>query len=135
MNCKKSWCGCMEHRPNLCVAHKVCNRCTANNVQLSPCSKCGINKHVFKGPNTTSEFCQSLFSDENRGATVLCHNFKGYESYDSCPILQYLHDNAVLPEVITTGSNCMSISVPACRIHMIDSLNFIPMPLAEMPDA
>ena len=51
------------------------------------------------------------------------------------PILKYMHNNAVLPEVITTGSNFMSISVPACKICMIDSLNFIPMPLAEMLDA
>ena len=51
------------------------------------------------------------------------------------PILQYLHDNAVLPEVITTGSKFMSISVPACKICIINSLNFISMPLAEMLDA
>ena len=51
------------------------------------------------------------------------------------PILQHLHDNAVLPEVITIGSKFMSISVPACKICMIDSLNFILMPLAEMLDA
>ena len=62
----------------------------------------------------------------------MCHNFKGYYSYS---ILQILHDNAVLPEVITTGSKFMSISVPACKIRMIDSFNFISMPLAEMPEA
>lgn len=62
----------------------------------------------------------------------MCHNFKGYDSY---PILQYFHDNAILPKVITTGSKYMSINVPVCNIRMIDSLNFIPMALADMPGA
>lgn len=70
------------------------------------------------------------FSEENVGATVICHNFKGYDSY---PILQYLRDHAVLPEVITTGSKYMSINIPVCKIRMIDSLNFIPMPLGAIP--
>ena len=29
----------------------------------------------------------------------------------------------------------MSIEVPLCKIRFIDSLNFIPMPLADMPKA
>ena len=73
-----------------------------------------------------------LFSAENYGATVLCHNFKGYDSY---PVLKYLHENAILPKVMTTGSKYMSIEVPVCKIRFIDTLNFIPMPLADMPKA
>ena len=93
-------------------------------------SECGKNERVFEGLTTTEDFCQWLFSEENTGATVICHNFKGYDSY---PILQYLHNNAVLPKVITTGSKYMSVEVPVCNIRMIDSLNFIPMALADMP--
>jgi hypothetical protein len=99
---------------------------------FSNCSNCGLNERVFSGRNTMDMFCKWLFSGENNGATIICHNFKGYDSY---PVLKYLHDNAILPEVITNGSKYMSIKVPVCKIRFIDSLNFIPMALAEMPKA
>jgi hypothetical protein len=35
VNCKKSWCGSMEHTPNLCVAHKVCSLCMCRDVTTS----------------------------------------------------------------------------------------------------
>jgi hypothetical protein len=54
----------------------------------SICQACGKNELVFAGPNTTEHFCQWLFSGENEGATVIAHNFKGY---DSLPILEYLY--------------------------------------------
>lgn len=132
-NCKKSVCGTMEHKPNLCVVHKVCSLCRDQEFSsTSECLQCGPNEMVFSGPNTTTLFCQWLFTKQNYGATVICHNFKGYDSY---PILRYLQNNSVLPDVITTGSKYMSIVVPACKIRFIDSLNFIPMALAEMPKA
>ena len=132
-NCKMSTCGTFAHVPNLCVVHKVCDVCLGNDVSpISKCSHCGLNERVFSGDDTTTLFCKWLFSEENVGATVICHNFKGYDSY---PILQYLHENAILPEVITTGSKYMSVKVPACKIRFIDSLNFIPMALADMPKA
>lgn len=132
-NCRKSWCGSFEHTPNLCVAHRVCVTCQQRAITPdSICENCGRNEMVFTGTHTTKAFCQWLFSAENYGATVLCHNFKGYDSY---PILKYLHENAILPKVITTGSKYMSIEVPVCKIRLIDSLNFIPMPLADMPKA
>lgn len=130
-NCKKSWCGSMEHRPNLCVAHKVCSLCMAKYIKPgSECKKCGPNVKVFSGSNTTVSFCQWLFSEQNFGTTVICHNFKRFDSY---PILKYLHDNAIPPDVITTGSKYMSITVSKCKIRFIDSVNFIPMALADMP--
>ena len=98
----------------------------------SSCDQCGSSELIFSGPETTTLFCKWLFSEENVGATVICHNFKGYDSY---PILNYLHENAILPEVITTGLKYMSIKVPACKLRFIDSLNFIPMALADMPQA
>ena len=72
------------------------------------------------------------FSEDNMGAKVICHNFKGYDSY---PIFQYLYKNAILPEVITSGSKFMSIDVPQCDVEFLDSINFLPMPLEELPKA
>ncbi|XP_052779212.1 uncharacterized protein LOC128216636 [Mya arenaria] len=132
-NCRKATCGSFEHRPNVCVVQRVCTQCLDSNLSIdSECDHCGKNELVFKGEKTTQQFCQWLFSEENVGATVICHNFKGYDSY---PVLQYLHDNAILPEVITNETKFMSIKVPVCKMRFIDSINFIPMALADMPKA
>ncbi|CAC5417764.1 unnamed protein product [Mytilus coruscus] len=53
-NCKKSRCGVYEHKPNLCVVHKVCSDCFEHNVNSSStCDTCaqGYNpeeKHSIK---------------------------------------------------------------------------------------
>ena len=127
-HCLKSGCGSYEHKPNLCVAQKVCTLCMDNDEE---CETCGQQEHIFRGKNTLEEFCQWLFSEENFQATVLCHNFQGYDSY---PILQYLYKNAVVPIIIPNGAKIMCLTVPACKIKMIDSINFLPMALAKLPD-
>ncbi|VDI13173.1 Hypothetical predicted protein [Mytilus galloprovincialis] len=130
-NCKKSRCGVYEHKPNLCVVHRVCSYCLEHNVNASStCDTCGKNEIIFSGPNTNDEFCQWLFSGENNGATVLCHNFKGYDSF---PILSYLYKNGILPKIIPSGAKNMSVEIPACNIRMIDSLNFLPSALSKLP--
>ncbi|CAG2185008.1 unnamed protein product [Mytilus edulis] len=130
-NCKKSKCGTYEHKPNLCVVQQVCLECLKEDLTpLSVCENCGKNELIFSGMNTTYDFCQWLFSGENNGATVICHNFKGYDSF---PILQYLYQNGVLPKIVPSGAKNMSIEVPSCNIRMIDSLNFLPMALSKLP--
>ncbi|WAR15803.1 hypothetical protein MAR_030397 [Mya arenaria] len=43
-NCNKSWCGSFEHRPNFCVAQKVCGKCLQNPVSpQSTCHACACN--------------------------------------------------------------------------------------------
>jgi hypothetical protein len=44
-----------------------------------------------------------------RRATVIAHNFKGY---DSLPILGYLYQNGVKPTIIANGAKNMHIEVP-----------------------
>ena len=96
----------------------------------SECATCGKHQHEFPGPNTNNDFCEWLFSPENNGATVLAHNLRSYDSYF---VLQYLYDNATLPNVIPNGSKNMAIEVPSCGIRLIDSLNFIPAALSKLP--
>merc|ERR1711962_330723 len=95
------------HEPNLCVAQKVCCECL-DQEDVTCCRRCGKREHVFRGENTQRDFCEWLFGEENAGSIVLCHNFKGYDSFF---ILRYLYDNAVLPEVILNGAKVMSIQV------------------------
>jgi len=126
IHCIKSSCGSYEHRPNLCVVQKVCTLCMNDD----DCEMCGERERVFKGDNTLDEFCQWLFSEENYQSTVLCHNFQGYDSY---PVLQYLYRHGILPTIVPNGAKVMSLQVPACKIKMIDSINFLPMALAKLP--
>jgi len=128
-NCHKATCGAYEHRPNLCVAQKVCTECMATDTG-EDCEQCGQKEYIFRGENTLEDFCTWLFSEDNYQSTVLCHNFQGYDSY---PILQYLYKNATIPTVIPNGAKIMCLSVPACKVKMIDSINFLPMALAKLP--
>ena len=113
-NCRKSTCGTFAHVPNLCVVQKVCENCLDKPINgTSRCKSCGLKERVFAGDNTTTLFCKWLFSEENVGATVICHNFKGYDSY---PILNYLHQSAILPDLIMSGSKYMSIEVSVCKL-------------------
>lgn len=133
-NCHRPSCGSFRHVPNLCVVHKVCEECIDESEidQHSFCSICQYKERIFKGSNTRDEFCKWLFSEENEDSRIFCHNFRGYDSY---PIVSYMYENAILPEVIMNGSKFMSIEVPHLKMKFIDSMNFIPMDLSKIPKA
>ena len=127
-HCLKSDCGSYEHMPNFCVVQKVCTLCMDKEDE---CEDCGQREYIFSGNNTLNNFCHWLFSEGNYDSTVLCHNFQGYDSY---PILQYLYRNAIMPTIVPNGAKVMSLTVESCKIKMIDSINFLPMALAKLPD-
>ena len=127
-NSLKCDCGVYEHKPNLCVVHKVCTLCMDKEIE---CKNCCKREHVFSGENTLNDFCHWLFSEENYSTTVLCHNFQGYDSY---LILQYLYENAVIPNIISNGAKVMCLVVKSSKIKMIDSINFLPMALAKLSE-
>ena len=60
----------------------------------------------------------------------MAHNFQGYDSYF---VLQFLGENGVKYDVIMQGMKVLSLTVPMFKIKFIDSLNFIPMRLADFP--
>ncbi|XP_062597068.1 uncharacterized protein LOC134258520 [Saccostrea cucullata] len=160
-NCEKSWCGRLQHKPNLVVAHKTCPDCI-NDVDISmhpkcetcgmrckicgardkkekcylrpPCvDTCGFRETVFRGDDTARMFCDWLFREHHKGYTVLAHNMKGYDGYF---VLEYLIENSVIPKVIYAGSKIMYMHVErGLNIRMLDSLNFLPMRLANLPSA
>ena len=94
---------------------------------------------VFRGKNTVKDFCKWLFTPEHDQSIVMAHNFQGYDSYF---ILKHLDQEAIPYEVIYNGAKCMTLTTKrkgkkrkqfAVEIKFIDSLNFIPMPLARFP--
>ena len=88
---------------------------------------------IFKGPNTQEEFCKWLISTQHKDFTVIAHNARGYDSYF---IYDYLIANSHTPDpVIFSGSKIMymRVSTGGMNIRLLDSLNFLPMPLAQLP--
>ena len=62
INCNQSCCGTFEHKPNLCVAHKVCDGCLDMDINTtSICHSCGKNEKIFTGETTVEDFCRWLF--------------------------------------------------------------------------
>jgi len=92
-----------KHVPNFCVAYRLCDDC--KDKKLGHCNNCGQNRHVFKGANCLDQFGYWLFSTDNRGATALAHNARGF---DSQFLLEYLHkQGTVKPKVVTRGKFCI----------------------------
>ena len=159
-NCQTSWCGKATHKPNFVVAHTVCPKCIDKNLEPDsickgcgtrcsecdntdlydnedegPCpGKCGLRETIFEGEDTAKQFGEWLFSDQHKYFKAVAHNMKGYDGYF---LLEYLIDNAMRPDkIIYNGSKIMYMAVEKdLHIKVIDSLNFLPMKLASLPNA
>ena len=101
------------HEPNLCIVHNEMG-----------------DEWIFSGEDTNSDFCKWLFAKEHRNHIFVAHNFQGYDGYF---IQNYLNKNGVKYEVIMSGAKILTLTVPMFNIRFIDSLNFIPMALANFP--
>ena len=148
-----------KHEPNFVVAHSICSQCEDNPVtatatckncgsrcmlcdkfnekekdwEKDPCKGCGKRQVIFRGPETKTLFCKWLIHKQHKDFTVIAHNARGYDSYF---IYDYLIANSHTPEpVIFSGSKIMYMKVPTggINIRLLDSLNFLPMPLAQLP--
>ncbi|XP_078576400.1 uncharacterized protein LOC144862027 [Branchiostoma floridae x Branchiostoma japonicum] len=86
--------------------------------------------YVFKGADTATLFGKWIFREEHRHALFFAHNLAGYDGHF---IMKYLLDQAIKPSVIRSGGKIMAIEVPKLNIKFIDSYNFLPMKLAQLP--
>ena len=87
-------------------------------------------ERIFQGDNTRDEFCEWLFTTQHANCTVMAQNFQGYDAYF---VLQYLREQSVKYDVITRGAKVLCLTVDMFNIRFVDSLNFIPMKLANFP--
>ena len=101
------------HKANLCIVH----------------DEAGHEK-LFQGKNTNADFCKWLFTKDHQDCIVVAHNFQGYDGYF---IQKYLNENAVMYKLLLRGAKILLMTVPMFNIKFIDSLNFIPMSLAQFP--
>ena len=148
-----------QHIPNLVVAQSVCPECeaypvtaqaTCNNCgsrceqcsrynnklkeyEKYPCLGCGKRRVVFKGENTSKEFGKWLINDTHKNVTATAHNARAYDAYF---LYNYLVQNGNIPEpAIFSGSKIMHMGIQSINMRLLDSLNFLPMPLAKLPKA
>ena len=147
-----------KHVRNFVVAHSICNNCEKESItheatckncgshcnlcdkfdkkenewERDPCNGCGKRQVIFRGPNTGDDFCKWLISDQHKNVKAIAHNSRAYDAYF---IYDYLMRNSIIPEPsIFSGSKIMFMKV--CRglnIRIVDSLNFLPMPVANLP--
>ncbi len=101
------------HEPNLCIVHDEAGE-----------------EWVFSGEDTNSDFCKWVFTKGHANHIFVAHNFQGYDGYF---IQSFLNTNAVKYDVVMRGSKIVTLTVPMFNIRFIDSLNFIPMALANFP--
>jgi hypothetical protein len=145
------------HVPNFAIAQSVCqlcedkpvtseskcsecgSRCKTCNAynkkektwEREPCTTCGYRQVEFNGKDTYKKFCKWLFDHTHANVTAIAHNSRAYDAYF---IFRYCNENGIVPEVIFNGSKIMYLKVSkGVNIRLLDSLNFLPMPLAKFP--
>jgi hypothetical protein len=91
-----------------------------------------VEKSFGINTNVRNDVGQFMFSKQFRGYTIIAHNMKGY---DGCFLLQYLAENSMKPKLILQGKKILALSIPKLKIRVIDSLNFLSMPLSALPKA
>lgn len=120
-----------EHEAILVCAQKVCEQCYRFASKDFPCSHCGQREKIFEGKNALVEFLTYLFEYKSCTRKIICvaHNSR---SYDGQLVL-----NTVLTHFKNVDIDICSKVFKLLRIklnnyiHFIDSLMFLPMPLAK----
>uniref|UniRef100_A0A1I8GYG9 DNA-directed DNA polymerase n=1 Tax=Macrostomum lignano TaxID=282301 RepID=A0A1I8GYG9_9PLAT len=103
----------------------------SNCVSHSDCA-CQMADFVSVGPASLNAFFAWLSTAFRGGAIVVAHNASGYDSF---LLLGALLNGLAKkrPQVLFQGSRLMSMTVD--KLVFKDSLNFIPIPLAQFPKA
>ena len=123
-----------QHRPNLCVLHRVCTRCMDLPMEEeevdTPRCNCGRERKIFKGEDTVEQFGAYLFTGRLNGCICIAHNSSGYDAHF---VLAFVHRMGIKPNLMVTGHKILRLE--ARGVSFIDSLNFFPMALSKLPEA
>lgn len=136
----------LTHIPNLLIADRICNVCVQENDVNFVCSYCTQRRHVFENDTDTNcvdKFISYLFNyqkfmkkyEKNVRVYIVSHNFKSYDSYfvvNSIMRSKKYPESDISP--ILRGMQVLKLTV-AHRYVFLDSLNFLPMRLANFPKA
>ena len=82
------------------------------------------------GASVIDQFCRAEFCEARRGTTFVAHNAKGY---DAQFIKAWCAQQRVAFDYVPNGHKIMELRLPALKIRIIDSANFVPVPLSRFP--
>ena len=119
-----------QHRPNLCVLHRVCTLCMDLPMEEGIACDCGRERKIFKGADTVEQFGAYLFTGRLNGCICIAHNSSGYDAHF---VLAFVHRMGIKPNLMVTGHKILRLE--ARGVTFIDSLNFFPMALSKLPKA
>ena len=87
---------------------------------------------VFEGYPALHEFCKFVFSTKHKGYCLIAHNAKGFDAVlIQCRLID--HRPTADMHVIHSGQKIMQLTLNDYQIRLIDSLNFLQMPLSKFP--
>ncbi|XP_036139539.1 uncharacterized protein LOC118644656 [Monomorium pharaonis] len=126
-----------HHVPTLCVAHQVCEACSALEEDATRCRWCGIREFVFRD-DPVKQFVDFVTRLTKCFKKIICiaHNAKAFHIKDAQFILKYLVEKTEMtekPELILNGTKIIAITLG--HVKFIDSVNYMPMRLSELPKA
>lgn len=121
------------HEPNLCIFNQCCDLCMTDE-NVSVCKQCGVREQILKGSSCVEGLLIHLLESRKKYKNIIAiaHNAQGF---DAQFILNFIlkYRSELAPELIMRGSKILLMSIGS--IKFIDSLNYFPMPLAELPKA
>ena len=158
--CNETTCGLFQHKVNFAVLQTSCDLCQSEDLspdstcfycgkrcykcgkkdksgefERCPCpDTCGHREIIFKGEDTMSQFCTFITQEYCSNYILLAHNAKSFDLY---PVLETLIErHGMKPDkIIYNGSKIMYMHLGnRLNLTFLDSLNFLPMPLAKIPE-
>ncbi|XP_036144598.1 uncharacterized protein LOC118646236 [Monomorium pharaonis] len=122
------------HVPTLCIAHQVCEACSAVEEDAARCRWCGIRDFVFRD-DPVKQFVDFVTRPTKCFKRIVCiaHNAK---AFDAQFILKHIIERTEMtekPELILNGTKITTITLG--RVKFIDSVNYMPMRLSDLPKA
>jgi len=123
--------GSFEHIPKLICAQQICSKCEAVDDLSVDCEQCGKRTPIF-WQDPVGRFIEylRLFRPFADNIYVISQNSRGY---DTQFLLRRFLELRWVSKLIMDGTKILSMSVE--NFCLLDSLNFMPMRLKNMPKA
>lgn len=120
----------VQHVPNLCVFKQCCAQCL--NTNKITCEKCGYRTQTLWGSEIIEGFLQHILNIKRKFQSVVAIAHNG-ESFDHQFVLNYILTKTDLsPRLILRGTKIISMTIG--NVKFLDSINYFPMSLAELPN-
>jgi len=122
------------HVPTLCVAQQICEACAAIDDMTVRCRWCGTREFIFQH-DPVKQLVDFATRETKYFKKFICiaHNAKAFDAQFILKHLVETEDTRQKPDLILNGSKIIVMTVG--RTKFVDSVNYMPMALAELPKA